>query len=656
MQIEHQTFQSFPQTRYQGSKLKLLPWISDCLSSHNLNYQTVLDAFSGTGSVSYLFKTLNKTVISNDIMPCNYYTSKAFIQNNDILLTQEDIRFLLQKHSISYNHFIANTFQNIYYTDEENQWLDMVTQNIFNLDCEYKKSIAFWALFQSCIIKRPYNLFHRKNLHIRTANVQRSFGNKTTWDKPFEHFFQKFILEANQAIFSNSYSHQAYCQDILHLSIPKPDLVYIDSPYIPQKGSKTTYHDFYHFLNGLTNYYHWKQQIDYSSKNLKLISPYSIWEDKKNIIVEHNLYSDTIQPISFQPSLKYCPGGDQFLFINHLGIVSPCTWISDEFPEFHHLSLSDFSLEEIFQHFTFQKFIQLKHQKINQCFLQYYQKEPLFQKLYAFSTENLHYLSQLPIKNKSHALTITGSGDQALELILLGFKNIYLIDIQPFSQYFAELKFIAIQHLSLQEFKKFFYISEQSFSYHSYQKLRQFLSPICESFWNIEYQKHQFNGYLLRTSSLFKTEYEKQSQHEKNIPYLTNPSQYLFLQEALEKVSIEFLTGDYQTYSFKQKYDCILLSNIADYSHKIFPINSIQNFKTYFVQKSFSHLNEQGFLMFAYIYDYENQHNSHLRNPINSLEQRKSFFSDLEYQELLIKSAIENLQHDIVCYLSSISV
>lgn len=373
---------------------------------------------------------------------------------------------------------------------------------------------------------------------------------------------------------------------------------------------------------------------------------------KKNIIVEHNLYSDTIQPISFQPSLKYCPGGDQFLFINHLGIVSPCTWISDEFPEFHHLSLSDFSLEEIFQHFTFQKFIQLKHQKINQCFLQYYQKEPLFQKLYAFSTENLHYLSQLPIKNKSHALTITGSGDQALELILLGFKNIYLIDIQPFSQYFAELKFIAIQHLSLQEFKKFFYISEQSFSYHSYQKLRQFLSPICESFWNIEYQKHQFNGYLLRTSSLFKTEYEKQSQHEKNIPYLTNPSQYLFLQEALEKVSIEFLTGDYQTYSFKQKYDCILLSNIADYSHKIFPINSIQNFKTYFVQKSFSHLNEQGFLMFAYIYDYENQHNSHLRNPINSLEQRKSFFSDLEYQELLIKSAIENIQYDVVCYLS----
>lgn len=286
MKIEHQTFKSFPQTRYQGSKFKLLPWISDSLSSMNLNYQTVLDAFSGTSSISYLFKTLNKTVISNDIMPCNYYTSKALIQNNDITLNQEDICFLLQKHSnsIVYENFISHTFQNIYYTDEENQWLDIVTQNILKLNCEYKKSIAFWALFQSCIIKRPYNLFHRKNLHIRMANVPRTFGNKTTWDKTFEYFFQKFILEANQAIFSNSYSHQSYCEDIFQLNIPQPDLVYIDPPYIPQKGSKTTYYDFYHFLNGLADYSNWKQKIDYSSKNLKLISPYSIWEDKKNII------------------------------------------------------------------------------------------------------------------------------------------------------------------------------------------------------------------------------------------------------------------------------------------------------------------------------------------------------------------------------------
>ncbi len=279
--MNHQQLSLFPQTRYQGSKRKLLPWIQNCISE--LKYQTVLDAFSGTSSVSYLFKTLEKTVFSNDIMPCNYYTSKALIENNSIQITEQDISFILQKHHPHYDNFIEQTFKDIYYTEEENQWLDIVIQNILQIDCEYKKSIALWSLFQSCIIKRPYNLFHRKNLHIRTAEVPRSFGNKSTWDTSFEFFLRKFIQQANQAIFSNGKNHYSSCDDIFQLDIPTPDLIYIDSPYIPQKGSKTTYYDFYHFLNGITEYYSWKNKIDYSSKNLKLISPYSIWEDKKNI-------------------------------------------------------------------------------------------------------------------------------------------------------------------------------------------------------------------------------------------------------------------------------------------------------------------------------------------------------------------------------------
>ena len=36
----------------------------------------------------------------------------------------------------------------------------MVIRNIENLDDFYKRTLAYYALFQSCIIKRPYNLFH----------------------------------------------------------------------------------------------------------------------------------------------------------------------------------------------------------------------------------------------------------------------------------------------------------------------------------------------------------------------------------------------------------------------------------------------------------------------------------------------------------------
>lgn len=34
-------------------------------------------------------------------------------------------------------------------------------------------------------------------------DVQRSFGNKKTWDTPFETHFRKFVQEANSAVFNN---------------------------------------------------------------------------------------------------------------------------------------------------------------------------------------------------------------------------------------------------------------------------------------------------------------------------------------------------------------------------------------------------------------------------------------------------------------------
>jgi hypothetical protein len=52
--------------------------------------------------------------------------------------------------------------------------------NIGELNNEYKRAIAYSALCQACLAKRPYNLFHRANLYMRTQDVERSFGNKTT--------------------------------------------------------------------------------------------------------------------------------------------------------------------------------------------------------------------------------------------------------------------------------------------------------------------------------------------------------------------------------------------------------------------------------------------------------------------------------------------
>jgi len=275
------TFQ-FPSTRYQGSKLKLVEWIwQNC---KHLNFYTVLDAFGGTACVSYLFKTRGKQVFYNDYLKSNYYIGLALIENSKETLTQEDVEKILKRQpEIKYSTFIQDTFKGIYFTDEENEWLDMVIANIDKLIKNiYKKAIAYFALFQSCIIKRPYNLFHRKNLYIRTAKVKRSFGNKITWDTSFPIHFVRFVEQANESVFDNGQKNKVFCGDTFETG-GKYDLVYIDTPYISSKGIGVDYLEFYHFLEGLTKYTEWERVIDWRSKHRKIKHTKPVWSNKYKI-------------------------------------------------------------------------------------------------------------------------------------------------------------------------------------------------------------------------------------------------------------------------------------------------------------------------------------------------------------------------------------
>ncbi|MGN1213855.1 MAG: DNA adenine methylase, partial [Bacteroidaceae bacterium] len=250
----------------------------------NIPFQTALDAFGGTGSVAYKFKEKGKSVTYNDILPFNSIIGKAIIENRFTLLNKSEVDFLLTEHpNIDYPAFIADNFREIYYTEEENHWLDVVRYNITMLEDEYKRAIAWFALFQSCIIKRPYNLFHRKNLYVRLMDVKRSFGNKKTWDTPFDIHFRSFVNEANLAVFDSGHDCYALNEDALNIT-NKYDLVYIDTPYINEKGVGVDYADFYHFLNGLVFYDKWSDLIDYNSKHHRLKRTYNIWNDKDNIL------------------------------------------------------------------------------------------------------------------------------------------------------------------------------------------------------------------------------------------------------------------------------------------------------------------------------------------------------------------------------------
>ena len=278
--------EDFPSTRYQGSKRKILPWIHTILQP--IDFHTALDLFGGTGSVSYLLKKLGKSVTYNDALHFNYLIGQALIENESVLLSREDIHNLLSPSVVREYSFVAETFKGIYFSNAENQWIDAMCMKISklgaSLEGEFKAALAYYALFQACLAKRPFNLFHRKNLYLRHACVERTFGNKATWDRPFSNHFKQFAQEANRLVFKG----QAKCRAMNHDASEFPnadfDLVYLDPPYLRKQGSHETadYRRCYHFLEGIANYDEWHSLVDLETANRRLkIQETNIWCDRK---------------------------------------------------------------------------------------------------------------------------------------------------------------------------------------------------------------------------------------------------------------------------------------------------------------------------------------------------------------------------------------
>lgn len=287
----------FPTTRYRGSKRKILNWIWD--NTKTLEFNSALDLFGGTSVVSLLFKRMGKQVTYNDYSFFNRLTGLAFIENKEVKLEESDIKFILGMANRK-DAVIAENFKGIFFRDSENIWLDKTIGNILSLDkfytgskLKYKQAIAIWALGQSCLIKRPFNLFHRKNLSIRTKRVTRNFGNKTTWETPFDEAFNRFANEANIVVFDNGNKNRVTRQNAIDYTDTNFDLVYLDPPYFFKNQSDPEYLKLYHFLDGVAQYENWNELIDQESPIRQLKQSEKPWAHRSKEKLE-NTFSEII--------------------------------------------------------------------------------------------------------------------------------------------------------------------------------------------------------------------------------------------------------------------------------------------------------------------------------------------------------------------------
>lgn len=230
----------FPSTRYMGSKQKLLQEIWD--SVEKLKFETVLDLFSGSGVVGYMFKAQGKRVISNDYMVMASVYAKAMIENNHTTLTNSDMKMLYTENT-NKDNFVKETFKNLYFKEEDNEFIDLLRANIPHLPNQYKRAIAMAALIRACTKKRPRGIF--------TYTGFRYDDGRRDIRISLKEQFEEAVNAINSAVFDNGKRNMAKNADAMNFrTTTKVDLVYIDPPYY-SRYSDNEYIRRYHFLEGL---------------------------------------------------------------------------------------------------------------------------------------------------------------------------------------------------------------------------------------------------------------------------------------------------------------------------------------------------------------------------------------------------------------------
>lgn len=246
----------FPSTRYMGSKEKLLPYINAAVE--DIEFNSVLDLFSGSGSVSYFFKTMGKQVFSNDYMTFASDFSLATIENNSSILTKHDMQLLLNSKPHNNDHFVAKNFKGLYFSDNDNNFIDLIRSNRSLIAGKYKQAIISSAISRACMKRRPRGIF--------TYTGNRYNDGRRDLRLSLKEQFEEAVKLFNSSIFDNNQDNKIFNLNFRDVDVDA-DLIYLDPPYY-SKLSDNEYVRRYHFVEGLSK--NWKNvEMQWNTKTKK---------------------------------------------------------------------------------------------------------------------------------------------------------------------------------------------------------------------------------------------------------------------------------------------------------------------------------------------------------------------------------------------------
>lgn len=274
---------------YIGSKHSLLNFLDEQIHENiDLKDKTLIDVFSGTGSVSFHFRKQNIKIISNDLEYYSYIISYACVKSNYNERLKKLIAKLNQekpKSGLLTKNYSEFGSHRMYFTIENAQKIDAIRNKIDTLTLSPSE---YYFLLGSLLVSAD-----------QYANVPAIYGSYLKTYK--KNALKPFRLEPIHQYCDNN-ENEVLNEESLEIDVSLGDVIYLDPPYNERQYGKN-----YHVLNYLAK----NEEMEiYGKTGLIKDTKLSDWCSKKNA------------PQILDNFLSKCSGKIVVMSYNNEGIIS----------------------------------------------------------------------------------------------------------------------------------------------------------------------------------------------------------------------------------------------------------------------------------------------------------------------------------------------
>ncbi len=214
---------------YTGNKKKLIYSIHNILRKYNLKFDTVIDAFTGSATMAFLFKMMGKKVLANDLLTSSYMNAVAFVENPGIQLSDEEKDHLLNHDNPNKGSFVEDNYLGTQFRSNEKKGrfnkftlkeckhLDNFRANINDLCDRHLESIGL-AANAAVVLRLPFgNIDQSNDILKHRVKQEANYGKNSEkrdrrigiyydddYNLKFDKWFKKYVKDFIGAVASSN--------------------------------------------------------------------------------------------------------------------------------------------------------------------------------------------------------------------------------------------------------------------------------------------------------------------------------------------------------------------------------------------------------------------------------------------------------------------